>query len=304
MTGPACVFNLPVLCGVSGLPQVPLNLAGANKSNASSGVRHDIYSWLAASSPAPGDGDGNPSYDAINSGINALKAFPMVGGKRVLVYITDGGASCTSVTNRPGYVDGNTCNDWEYPDSIVTLLKNAHDDTQTKINSFIVGVPGADTDGSNPNTPPYHVRNALSAYAYAGSPETVDPACDGKVFSKTGADPSVVCHFDMSQTYTSTKLSDAIKSIRGKVMGCTFDLPSADGGMVDKTKVNVTYSANGGVTIDLLKRSNPSDPCTASGCWDYDGNGKVELFGKACTDLQTAATANVHVLLGCDTNIK
>ena len=149
VAAPACLFGLvpTVACGVSGLPQVPLAVAGTNLSSASSGVRHDIYQWLVSNSPAPGNGDGNPSYDAINNGIGILQSYN-ISGKRILFYITDGGASCTSVSTRMGYTDGNGCPDWENPDSIISIVKTAHDDPNNPVNTIIVGVPGADGQGS------------------------------------------------------------------------------------------------------------------------------------------------------------
>lgn len=316
VAAPQCVINdsgglvTSVACAAPGLPQVALSPAGMNKSNASSGVRHDIYAWLTTAANAPvtdGTGDGNPTYDALENAIGALKLVPNV--KRILFYVTDGGASCTAVSNRSGYLDKNmptACADWEHPDAIVTMLKNAHDDPTTPVNTFVVGVPGADGDGNttaNPNIPPYHVRNALSAYAYAGSPETVDAACTGKVYAQTGPDPAVSCHFDMSQNYSAQRLVDALNLIRGKVLGCIFELPKADGGTVDPNKVNVTYTVNG-MTIDLKKRSDPNDMCLMDGCWDYTPDGKVELFGKACSDVKGVATAQVKIVVGCSTIIK
>ncbi len=308
---PQCLQMLgvtAVACGTSGLPQVALQPAGTNKSNAATGVRHDIYAWLVAPANTPVDdmtGDGNPTYDALRNGLNSLKLVSNV--KRILLYITDGGAGCTSVASpiRQSYQDANACPDWEVPDTIVTLIKNAHDDTSAPVSTFVVGVPGADTNGSNPMTqPPYHVRNALSAYAFAGSPETVDAACTGRAYSKTGGDPAVSCHFDMTTgNYSAATLATAIEQIRGKVLGCIFELPNADGGMIDRTKVNVTYTVNG-TTVDLKKRSDPNDTCSMDGCWDYTPDGKVELFGKACSDVKGVATAQVKIVVGCSTIIK
>ncbi|HZS40279.1 MAG TPA: hypothetical protein VFF06_25785 [Polyangia bacterium] len=292
-------------CGVSGLPQVPLAPAGTMKSSASSGVRHDIYQWLANHSPTPGNGDGNPTYDAIQSGIQALQSWP-TSGRRILFYITDGGASCASVSSRQGYTDGNGCNDWEYPDSIVTLIKGAHDAATSSVNTIIVGVPGADGQngptGGDPNLPPYHVRLALSSYAYAGSPETVPATCDGKTFSQSGGDPTVACHFDMTTTYTPQVLSNAIDQIRGALLGCVFELPNPDGGTVDPGQVNVQYTV-GGNTNTLYKRKDMSNSCVNDGCWDYTSDGKVQLIGKACSDVEGASDANVQIVVGCATVI-
>ncbi len=305
VTGPACIFGLPVLCGVTGLPQVPLRLAGASKSNGGPGVRRDMYAWLSSNAPQPGFGDGNPTYEALKSGINALKVYNLNKGKRILVYITAGGASCASVSSpsRPGYTDGNSCPDWEHPQSIVDLLKAAHDDAEKPVNSMIVGVPGADTHGENTNVPPYSVRLALSAYAATGSPETIDPTCDGKAFTKVNTDPGKACHFDMTRNFSPEILAGAIGQVRGKLLGCVFDLPEVDGKIVDRDKVNVDYTIKD-APIHIYKRKSPSDTCAADGCWDYTADGRVELLGKACEDVKTSTSAKVEIVVGCQTIVK
>jgi hypothetical protein len=304
VAGPACLLGLPVLCGVSGLPQVPLALAGKDKSSASSGVRHSIYQWLVANAPQPGNGDANPTFDALTTGINALKAWP-IAGKRILFYITDGGASCASLSSRPGYTDGNGCNDWEHPDTIVTLVKQAHDDAAKSINTIIVGVPGADSHGEDANVPPYSVRLALSAYAAAGSPATIPATCTGKTYTQSNTDPSVACHFDMTTgTYSATTLGDAITSIRGQLLGCTYELPpSQSGGQVDKESVNVR-SGSAAAQQDLYRRKDATNACASDGCWDYTPDGKIELLGKACDDVKSKTDAKVEIVVGCKTIVR
>ncbi|HTQ42449.1 MAG TPA: hypothetical protein VMI75_06790 [Polyangiaceae bacterium] len=309
LTGPSCVLGLPVTCAVPGLAQVPLQPAGMSKSSASTGVRHDIYQQLVNSSPnTTGVGDGNPSYDAIQVGISLLQAWPQK-GKRILFFITDGGASCTSLSSppRPGYTDANGCSDWEYPASIVSLVQKANNDANAPVNTIFVGVPGADTDGSNTAMdPPYHVRLALSAEAWAGSPQTCDPSCDGKTFTQSGGDPTVPCHFDMTQNYSAMALAAAIDKIRGSLLGCVFDLPQPDGGMIDPSKVNVEYSTDGGMTYtDLFRRKSISDPCsTGNGCWDYNTSGQVVLIGPACSAVEMSPNADVQIVVGCATQVQ
>jgi hypothetical protein len=311
VTGPACVFNLPVACAVPGLAQVQLQLAGTSLTTDPTGVRHDIYAQLETSSPnTSGVGEGNPAYDAIQSGIGVLQGWPMT-GKRILFYITDGGASCASLSTRGGYTDGNGCPDWEYPSSIISLVQAANQNATTPVNTIFVGVPGADTDGQNANVPPYSVRLALSAEAWAGSPQTCDPTCDGMTFTQTGADPVIPCHFDMTQNYSPTILANAINQIRGSLLGCTFAVPQPEGGMVDLTKVNVEYSVDGMAPVTLPKRASPSNPCTTgNGCWDYDSSGQIELYGAACAAVDgmsedggesNGQTTNVQIVVGCQT---
>src|SRR5439155_23207769 len=102
---------------------------------------------LASEPNKTGVGDGNPTFDALTVATSALQGYSGV-GERILLYITDGGASCTSLSSRPGHTDANGCNDWEHPESIVDLVKTAHDAaTKPKVHTFVVGVPGADTNG-------------------------------------------------------------------------------------------------------------------------------------------------------------
>jgi hypothetical protein len=147
---------------------------------------------------------------------------------------------------------------------------------------------------------------ALSTYAVSGSPDTVDPACDkAAAFTKAGTDPAKPCHIDLSSNaFSADALAKAIGSIRGKALGCTYDLPAPPPGQqIDTTKVNVEVTI-AGVTTSLKKRSNPADTCDADGCWDYDMNGKVVLLGKACVDVSAALDAKVDIIVGCQTILK
>lgn len=304
-TNPSCLYGLSVSCGVPPFPQVDLTLAGAQKSTDPSGVRHDIKAGLAAIGTDTGLGDATPLYAAMQLGIISLQGWNQT-GKRILFVISDGTIDCTDGSGRAGFADCNGCQDWEDPANIVTLLKTAHDDASKPVDTFLVGVPGADTyDPSACNYPPYHMRLALSAMAYAGAPEYVEPSCTGTTFSKGGGDPAVSCHFDMTQgNFDVQALVGAIAKIRGATLGCTYDLPTS--ATSDPTKVNVeTGSGDAGLSI-LPKRSDPNDACTVDGCWDYDPNDatKIELLGKACDDVKSSSDEHVQIVVGCQTHVK
>jgi hypothetical protein len=304
IAAPSCLlFVTQVSCGVSSLPQVPLGDTGLLKSTAASGPRREIYTWLSASGPDQTITDASPGYDALSTAIKALQDHP-IDGKRLLVFITDGGFSCTSMSSptRPGYSDG-LCPDWEYPDTVIALLSAARSAAAKPVSSFIVGVPGSDSAGQMQgpySTAPYHMRLALSAYAYAGSPTTVPATCDGRSFTQSGADPSAPCHFDMTVgTFDADTLAQTIADIRGKALGCTYTLPKVVGKQVvnkDKVNVRVTIDGQGGV---IPRRLIATDPCTIKGCWDYDALGQVELIGKTCDQVKSAANAKVEILVGC-----
>jgi hypothetical protein len=317
VTGPACIFGLPVACGTSGLPQVPVVPAGTAKSSASSGVRHDIYQYLLANGPIPeatDPGNATPLYDAMNNAYTALKGVSGV-TKRILAVITDGGGSCTSLSQplRPNIPDGNDCPDWEVPTNISTMIGAAQTDATTPVDTFVVGVPGSNSTGQSVpfpglgdyDTAPYHMLLALSTYAVAGSPTTVDPTCDSAaVWTATGGDPAVPCHIDLSNgnNFNAAALANAITTLRGKALGCAYDLPAPPPGQtIDPTKVNVVVTING-TSSTIPKRSNPADTClTGMGCWDYDANQKVDLIGAACSEVSTETSATVNIYVGCAT---
>ena len=78
----------------------------------------------------------------------------------------------------------------------------------------------------------------------------------------------------------------------------------AEGGTVDPNKVNVEYSTGTGKPTEIYKRASASDTCTTgAGCWDYSGN-TVELIGNACTAVQGSTSADVQILVGCETIVK
>jgi hypothetical protein len=179
----------------------------------------------------------------------------------------------------------------------------ANHDLQHPVETFIVGLPGADTTGADCNSPPYHMRLALSAMAYAGSPNNVPANCDGRMFTKAGPDPANSCHIDLTRNnFNAQAVANTVSAVRGQVLGCVFELPALDGGTVDPNDVNVTYSISGAST-GLKRRADPNNQCVNDGCWDYTVDGKVQLIGKACTDVKGNPNASVQIVLGCPTII-
>lgn len=310
---PACLrdasFGLitTVACGNPALPQVAVKPAGKEKAAGSTGVRSEIYKWLAGNAPF-GMYDATPMYEALKASYAAVR-LSTAKSKRLVIVITDGTLSCTSVSApaRKGYVDGNACYDWEDPENILSLVKAAHDDPTDPVLTFFIGVPGSDVqDPSGKNYPPYSVLLALSAAAKAGAPEAIDPTCEGTFAHPGGVKPTKPCHFDMSKTGTfdAKALAAAITKIRGAALGCIYELPvPTDGSTVDRSKVNVRIDSASS-SSDLKKRSDAADKCLADGCWDYTADGKVELIGKACSDAKALTDGKVTIVVGCKTIVK
>ncbi|MFO0547774.1 MAG: hypothetical protein U0271_05260 [Polyangiaceae bacterium] len=311
--GPDCIFNYPIYCDVTTSPQVTVSAAGTDKSDAATGVRRQIADYLSASTPQNDDSaDSSPIYPALNAAYSALRAVPDV-DRRAVLLVTDGGGSCASVANpsRPAYMDSNGCFDWDEPPYMAALIGDARNDPTAPVETFIVGVPGSASHGDTVggySTPPYSMLLALSTYAVAGSPDTVDPSCDkNAVFDLAGADPTTPCHFDLSNsaTFNATILEDAIATLRRKALGCTYDLPAPPPGQtVDPNKVNVLLTVDGAAELLVPRRSDAADACTGTPCWDYDASDRVELIGAACSAVSEASSARVEIDVGCATKLK
>lgn len=296
-----CSAGMAISCESPMSPQVPLATTAALKSTDTSGVRHDIMQWLTANPPDESLADVLPFYDLIGASVNALVSWPGVGA-RVLFVVTDGGMKCGQESTRPGYADCNGCDrDWEDPSGVIGVLAAAHANAAHPVDSFIVGAPGADSfDSMGCIHPPYHMRLALSAMAYAGAPEMVDPACTGTAFAKDGADPTVSCHFDLTQgAFDAPRLAAAMAEVR-KTFACVYSVPAR----ADIHRVNVELQPSNGQTQYLLERSNAADACADGGCWDEDKDGNIELVGTACDDVKADPTTEVQLFLGCPTLVK
>lgn len=295
-----------------GLP-VPIAAAGMNKSTATSGVRHDILTWLDANMPESDDlSNSSPIYDAMNHGYQVLQATNIA--KRMMVLITDGGFDCTSVsgdmTRTMAAISDGMCPDWESPNLVNALITAARTDPTAPVDTFIVGVPGsnsyADEQQGIWTAAPYNMLLALSTYAVSGSPTTVDPTCDSTLtWSLNGANPAKPCHIDLSagNNLNAGALADAIATLRGKELGCVYDLPTPPKGeTIDPNQVNVVVIING-TSYVIPKRTNPSDMCLTGSdpCWDYDANGKIDLIGITCSTVSMSASAQVDIYVGCQT---
>ncbi len=309
VSAPACISWAlsEVGCAAPAFPQKALTLAGIDKSTAATGIRREIKDWLANEAPLANDPDGTPLYDAIYWSSADLQSWPQQ-GKRVLLVVTDGSISCTSLSTRNAFTDCNTCDDWEHPQNIVTLVEQLEQDATAPVLTFIVGVPGSDTcaaDGCY--EPPYQMRAALSSMALAGAPNYVSATCDAQnPIAPPGdcseSNPTESCHFDMTQgNFSVQNVADAISVVRGQTVGCTYALPNPPGGLV-VTEVNVRSTVDGDVQ-DLARRSDPSNSCDiAPGCWDYDADQEnVELIGAACEAVMAGQSVQVDVILGCQT---
>jgi hypothetical protein len=102
------------------------------------------------------------------------------------------------------------------------------------------------------------------------------------------------CFYKLTDANFAEDLKKVFEEISLQAFDCIFNLPEATNG-ADPTLINVQLTNASGTTTVAR------DPSRTNG-WDYLPNGaQIQLYGKACTDMEDAA-ARLRIVLGCPTN--
>ncbi|MEO8181233.1 MAG: vWA domain-containing protein [Deltaproteobacteria bacterium] len=212
-----------------------------------------------------------PTHDAYRYALQQLAAATLP-GQRFLVLVTDG---------VPTYALGcEGSGNQQDPADPTPLIPEAASALGRSIKTFVIGSPGSEG-----------ARRSLSQMAEAGG--TAKPGC-----SHNGPN---YCHFDMTQQPDFTvALRDALASITGLALSCSYDLPPPpSGSTLDANKVNVLFTPEGGAREVLLRSGG-------SGCsdgWQYSPNGRqVLLCGDTC-DRVKSSSGRVSLQFGCSTQV-
>lgn len=99
---------------------------------------------------------------------------------------------------------------------------------------------------------------------------------------------------------------DAMNKIRGSALACEYVMPTDEGGKVDPTKVNVTYTPGGdaGAPVTLAQVANKAACNTTTGGWYYDDPNnptKIVVCDVNCAQFKNDTSGEVDILLGCKT---
>jgi len=92
----------------------------------------------------------------------------------------------------------------------------------------------------------------------------------------------------------------ALKQIQQSAIGCTYQMPTTDAGLINPDKVTVQYTPGGGAAQELQKVDSEAQ-CVA-GAWYYDNNANptlISLCKQTCDTVQADSNAKVDILLGC-----
>ena len=233
----------------------------------SSAQRSQISAAFAKESPR----GSTPTHDAYKYTLAQVAASTLP-GQRFLVLVTDGVP--TYALNCKG------SGQQQDPADPTPLIPEAASALGRGIKTFVIGSPGSEG-----------ARKSLSQMAEAGG--TAKPGCshDGPNY----------CHFDMTaQPDFTVALRDALASISGLALSCSYDIPPPpSGSTLDPAKVNVLFTPEGGDRETLLQS-------TGGGCsdgWQYSPNGKqILLCGDTC-DRVKSSSGQVTLQFGCSTQV-
>jgi hypothetical protein len=220
-----------------------------------------------------------PTHDAYVYALDQLRASTLRGQKYV-VLITDGiptyALNCEG-TGMPGQ---------DPPTPTQPLIDESAAAMAEGIRTFVIGSPGSEGAVAS-----------LSAMASQGG--TARAGC-------SDAGPTY-CHLDMTtEPDFSTALNTALEQvISGIPLTCDFDIPPPPAGQVlDRNKVNVTYTDGSGNPMDI-GRDASLDALECTNGWQYSPDfTQVTLCGELCDAVKADPMATVTIVLGCTTRIE
>lgn len=149
------------------------------------------------------------------------------------------------------------------------------------------------------------VQSAVSA-GFTGSPSVrtfvigIDPDSTMSTNLNSWATAGGGQAFNVGTAGGSAQFLAAMKNIQGKLIGCTYAMPKADGGLIDPSKLKVIYTPGSGSGAQLPK-ANDKTSCSGAG-WFYDNNASpktIELCPTSCTTIQADSNGKVDIQVPC-----
>ena len=127
----------------------------------------------------------------------------------------------------------------------------------------------------------------------------VDQSFANQVAAAGGTDQAII----IGATNVQQEFADALSKVRGQALPCEYDIPDkVAGGEVAFNKVNVLFTPGGGGPSQTIPQT---DDCAADpDAWRYDDAAnptRILLCSAACDTLKGDFTAQLDILLGCDT---
>lgn len=149
----------------------------------------------------------------------------------------------------------------------------------TGIRTFVIGMTGADF-------------GVLETIASAGGAQPHSQYCNGSSSS---------CHYYSVGNGNPAVFIDVLRAIQQSAVGCTYQVPTPDAGLIDFDQVKVEYTPGNGGPMQQFDKVNDASQCTTNS-WYYDNNAnptQVILCPDTCALVQADSQAKVDLMLGC-----
>ncbi len=192
----------------------------------------------------------------------------------------------------------------------VTFAKNHKNANPTHTVVIVLATDGLPGD-PNCSAQTAAAVQAEAAAGYTGTPSIrtyvigIDPTAQMKTNLDSWASAGGGQSFDAATSGGSAQFLAAMQSIQTAAVGCSYNMPQTDAGIVDPGKVSVEYSQGGNPPASTIPKVNNAAACpsgSGQAGWYYDNNGNpttITLCPTTCTLVQADANAKVEVNLGC-----
>jgi hypothetical protein len=155
--------------------------------------------------------------------------------------------------------------------------------------------------------------DAIAAAGVNGKPKILTfvigvGASTGNLNSIAAAGGTNTAFFVDTTKNVNQQFLQALNTIRGTALGCTYKIPLPTSGTPDYSSVNVEYTPGGGGSPQLIPQVPNKAACPSSGnAWYYDNPSaptQIILCDATCSTITADATGEVDVLTGCKTVVR
>ncbi len=154
------------------------------------------------------------------------------------------------------------------------------------VRTFVIGMTGASF--------------ATLEQIAAGGGTTTHPDNVGGVTDACGNGNGPCYHWNVGNGNPQAFVA-ALQAIQQSAVGCQYNVPKSDAGIVDPDKIEVQYTPGSGAVQKLQKVAN-AGACGAGDGWHYDNNANpttIILCPATCTKVTNDAKAKIDIVLGC-----
>jgi len=108
------------------------------------------------------------------------------------------------------------------------------------------------------------------------------------------------CHYYNVGNGDSQVFINVLNKIQQTAIGCTYNMPVAEAGIIDPNQISVEYEPGNGAPQPLNKVANAA-ACQADS-WYFGANDSIILCPQTCTEVQADLQAKVQILVACQGN--